>query len=114
MTARPGDLSFRATPEALAFWIHVTPRARREAVGGTHGDALRVAVRAPPAEGAANRACRAALAAAFAVRRGEVELDAASRGRRKRVHIRGDGEALARPLATLAARAGSAGGAPEP
>ena len=110
MTARPGGPSFRATPEGLSFWIHVTPRARREAVGGTHGDALRVAVRAPPAEGAANRACSEALAAAFAVRRSAVELDPSSRSRRKRVRIRGDGERLA---ARLAALAGAAGDAPE-
>lgn len=111
MTARPGDLSFRAAPEALDFWIHVTPRARREAVGGTHGDALRVAVRAPPAGGAANRACSEALARAFAVRRSQVELDPGSRGRRKRVRIRGDGAALARRLASLG---GAAGDAAEP
>lgn len=108
MTAPADDLSFRASPEALDFWIHVTPRARREAVGGTHGDALRVAVRAPPAQGAANRACAQALAAAFAVRGRDIELDPGSRARRKRVRIRGDGEALRRRLLALAASAGDA------
>ena len=35
----------------LGFWIHVSPRARREGVGGRHGDALRVAVKEPPVNG---------------------------------------------------------------
>lgn len=108
MTAPGGDLSFRATPQEVAFWIHVTPRARRETVGGTHGDALRVWVRAVPSGGAANRACREALASAFGARRSDIELDPASKGRRKRVRIRGDGAALARRLAALARSAGDA------
>ncbi len=74
----------------LASWIHVAPQARRKGVGGTHGGALRVAVAEPPAGGAANAACAQALARA-------------SRGRRKRVHIAADAEALAARLLELAA-----------
>jgi hypothetical protein len=48
---------FRKTATALEFWIHVTPRARRQSVRGIHGDALRVVVTATPARGAANEAC---------------------------------------------------------
>ena len=74
----------------FSFWIHVAPRARREGVGGLHGDALRVAVRAAPEAGRANLACVEALAAAFAVPRRQVALDPRSTGRRKRVRIEGD------------------------
>jgi uncharacterized protein (TIGR00251 family) len=87
----------RAGPEsgdALRFWIHVTPRARRELVGGRHGDALRVAVKEPPVDGKANAACSRALAEAFGVPRARVDLDPGARGRRKRVSITGDLEAL--------------------
>jgi len=86
----------------IAFWIHVSPRARRPAVGGSHGDALRVAVAAPAIRGRANAACAEALAAAFGVKRASVHLDPASRGRRKRVQIAGSPAALAERLATLA------------
>jgi hypothetical protein len=86
----------------LAFWIHVTPRARRPAVGGRHGDALRVAVAAAPADGRANAACLAALAEAFGVRARDVALCAGARGRRKRVQIAGDPAALASRLEALA------------
>jgi uncharacterized protein YggU (UPF0235/DUF167 family) len=102
LTPPEDDLRFSADSRGVAFWIHVTPRARRKGVGGTHGDALRVAVAEPPAGGAANAACARALARALGVGRGAVELDRASRGRRKRVRIAGDAVALAARLQELA------------
>jgi len=90
------------SPSGIAFWIHVTPGAKRVAVGGAHGDALRVAVQAPPSEGRANAACVAALAIAFGVKRPAIALDLAARGRRKRVSVAGDSAALAARLAALA------------
>jgi len=86
----------------FSFWIHVSPRARREGVGGRHGDALRVAVRAAPEAGRANAACVAALAEAFGVARGEVALDPRSTGRRKRVRVAGDTSLLERRFEALA------------
>ncbi|HEY5656568.1 MAG TPA: DUF167 domain-containing protein [Myxococcota bacterium] len=107
MTRAPGDLMFRASTTALEFWIHVTPRARRESVGGTHGDALRVCVAAAPVHGAANEACARALAAAFEVKRRDVQIEAGSRGRRKRVQVCGDPDALGQRLVALAAAGGT-------
>ena len=89
--------------DGLAFWIHVTPRARREAVGGRHGDALRVAVKAPPVGGKANAACVEALAEAFGVERRDVEIHSGARGRRKRVRVTGETRALEEKLQKLAA-----------
>jgi uncharacterized protein (TIGR00251 family) len=91
--------------EGLAFWVFVTPRARREAVGGRHGDALRVSVTAPPVEGKANAACAQALAEAFGVKRRDVELDPGARGRRKRVRLIGETRALQAKLRKLAGSA---------
>jgi uncharacterized protein (TIGR00251 family) len=87
----------------IAFAIHVSPGAKREAVGGARADALRVAVKAPPIEGRANAACAEALARAFGVKRAAVALDPAARGRRKRVQIAGNPAELAARLAALAA-----------
>jgi uncharacterized protein (TIGR00251 family) len=89
-------------PAGFGFWIHVTPRARRAAIGGRHGDALRVAVREAPEAGRANAACLAALAGAFAVSGARVELEAGARGRRKRVRVAGDRAALKRRFEELA------------
>jgi uncharacterized protein (TIGR00251 family) len=91
-----------ASAAGIAFWIHVSPGAKREAVGGARGDALRVAVQAPPLEGRANAACVDALARAFAVRRSAVALDPAARGRRKRVQISGNPAELSARLVALA------------
>jgi len=87
----------------VSFWIHVTPRARRPAVGGLHGDALRVSVAAPPLEGRANAACRRALADALGLPVAAVELRPEARGRRKRVQVRGEAAALEARLRELAA-----------
>jgi uncharacterized protein (TIGR00251 family) len=94
------------TQDGLAFWIHVTPRARRRGVGGSHADALRVAVASPASEGRANEDCRAALADAFAVPRRAVSLRSGERSRRKQVWISGDPARLERRLAELAMGAG--------
>lgn len=110
MTEGPGGLSVSRTSDreragrgdGLAFWIHVSPRARRCAVGGVHGDALRVAVKEPPLEGRANAAVRKALADALGVRGEAVELDPGSRGRRKRVRVRGEFAVLIERLRGLA------------
>ena len=106
MTDGGEALSLDSTAQGIAFWIHVTPRARVPRVGGRHGDALRVAVSEPPVEGRANGACQRALAEALGLRRREVEIDASSRGRRKRVLARGDGVVLAAQLRQLAASPG--------
>lgn len=103
MTAPRDDLRLSRTADGWAFWIHVTPRARRGGVGPGHGDALRVAVSEPPVAGAANAACVRSLARALGVRREAVELDPGSRGRRKRVRVRGDAASLEARLRHLAA-----------
>jgi len=103
LTIPGAGLTVQRAADRCTFWIRVTPRARHEAVGGLHGDALRVAVGAPPIEGAANAACVRLLAEALGVRRDAVELDPASRGRRKRVRVAGDPAALEARLRQLAA-----------
>jgi uncharacterized protein YggU (UPF0235/DUF167 family) len=102
LTPSPGDLKLSPSAGGVWLWIHVTPRARHSAVGGVRGDALRVTVTEPPVGGAANEACARQLARALGVRRGAVALDPAARGRRKRVHIEGDSQDLARRLQALA------------
>jgi uncharacterized protein (TIGR00251 family) len=89
-------------PSGVSFWIHVSPRARKQRVGGVHGDALRVAVSAPPVEGRANAACVQLLAKTLGKPPVCIELDPDSKGRRKRVAVRGDPDALSERLRALA------------
>jgi uncharacterized protein (TIGR00251 family) len=79
---------------ALVFDIQVVPRASRPAVGASVGERLRVAVAAPPADGAANAAVIEALAEAFGVPRRAVEIVRGQTGRRKTVRVAGGSAAL--------------------
>jgi uncharacterized protein (TIGR00251 family) len=106
LTAREAGLDIRRLAHGVVFWIHVTPRAPRERVGGGHGDALRVAVREPPVEGEANAGCVRALARALGVARAAVDLDPGAKGRRKRVQVAGEPAELERRLRALAGMAG--------
>ncbi|MFC4856241.1 DUF167 domain-containing protein [Actinophytocola glycyrrhizae] len=74
----------------MRFTIRVKPGARKEAVGGRHGEALVVAVQAPPVEGKANEAVRRALAKAFGVRKQDVVIVAGEKGRDKVVELPDD------------------------
>ena len=87
--------------DALIVDIQVVPRASRNAVGPMVGDRLRVAVTAPPVDGAANAAVIEALAEAFGVRRAAVAIIRGERGRRKTVSIAGASHAVLERLAGL-------------
>jgi len=75
--------------DSLTVDVLVVPRASRTAVGPMVGDRLRVAVTAPPVDGAANAAVIEAVAAAFSVRRAAVTIVRGERGKRKTVAIAG-------------------------
>jgi hypothetical protein len=59
------------------------------------GERLKVCVNAPAAEGAANRACREALAKAFGVSKGRVEIVSGHKSREKSILLRDIDEARA-------------------
>jgi uncharacterized protein len=89
----------RSAADALTIDVLVVPRASRTAVGPMVGDRLRVAVGAPPVDGAANAAVIEALAEAFGVRRSAVTIVRGERGRRKAVRIEGVTASALRRLA---------------
>ena len=75
--------------DGVRFAVHVQPRARQPGIDGTHGDALRVRVQAPPVEGAANDAVIAVIAGALGVPRRAVRIAAGLSGRQKLVDVDG-------------------------
>jgi uncharacterized protein len=85
--------------------VRVRPGARVDSVGGRwdgpRGPALLVSVRARAVEGAANAAVLAAVAAAFGLRRADVELVSGARGRDKVLDLSGDEQAIAARVAEL-------------
>jgi uncharacterized protein (TIGR00251 family) len=110
LTDRGPGLSLRRSSDGVSFWIHVSPRASRERVGGLHGDALRVAVQEPPVEGAANAACVRAIARVLDVGRDSVSIDPASKGRRKLVRVRVAEDRIEAALQALREQAGERDG----
>lgn len=92
-------------PEGVLLAVRAQPGARKNAVGGEHGGALKVAVTAPPEDGRANAAIVELLRDWLGLRRSEVELASGLTNRNKQVLIRGRSpEELA---ALLAAKLGS-------
>jgi uncharacterized protein len=97
-----GGGAFRVTEGAdgITFDVLVAPRAARERIGPVVGDRLKIAVTAPPVEGAANDAVVAAVARALGVARGRVAIVRGEGSRRKTVRVEGlgagDAEALLR------------------
>lgn len=73
----------------LVFKIHVQPRAARNRLQGLHGDALKLALTAPPVDGAANRLCRDFLAEVLALPRAAVEVVAGFKSRGKTIRVEG-------------------------
>jgi len=78
-------LAIASVPGGVEFPVHVVPGSRRERVVGLHGDALRIAVAAPPEKGRSNDALVRILAAALGVRSSEVAIVSGLASRRKRV-----------------------------
>ena len=70
--------------------IHAQPGARREAVCGMHGDALKIAVRQAAQDGKANAAIVDVLAAALNMSRQDIEVSSGQASRRKRLFAKGD------------------------
>jgi hypothetical protein len=75
--------------DALTFDVLVSPRSSRERLGPLVGDRVKVALTAPPVDGAANAALIALVAKAFAVPRSAVTIVRGETGRRKTVRVTG-------------------------
>lgn len=73
----------------VRFGVRVSPRASRDAILGVHDGALKVALTAPPVEGAANAALIALLAKALGVAKRAVTIASGEASRQKRVQIEG-------------------------
>ena len=69
--------------------VLVQPRASRTKVVGEHDGRLKIALAAPPVDGAANTALIAFLSDVLGVRKADVTLLEGDTGRRKRLAVRG-------------------------
>ncbi len=79
----------RDTARGATFAVKVHPRARRNAIAGTIGDALKLALTAPPVEGKANDACIQYLAEVLGVSRSAITIVSGETSRQKVVRVAG-------------------------
>lgn len=84
-----------ATRDGVVLHVRVQPRSSRNEVVGVVGDCLKIRVKAPPVEGAANEACRQFLSKLFGVAKGRVRLLSSAKSRQKRFLLEGLDEGTA-------------------
>ena len=75
--------------DGLTLTIKVLPRSKREAFAGEQDGALKIALTAPPVDGAANEALIAFLAKSFGVAKRKVTIVRGETSRQKVVCIAG-------------------------
>ncbi len=75
--------------KGVTFSVKVHPRARKNAITGVVGDALKLALTAPPVEGRANQAVIEFFADLFAIPRSSVTIASGETNRNKLVRIAG-------------------------
>jgi uncharacterized protein (TIGR00251 family) len=73
----------------LSFEIRVHPRAKKNAITGEVGDALKLALTAPPVDGKANAACIEFFAKLLKVPRSSVTIAAGQASRNKMIRVSG-------------------------
>ena len=76
-------------PTSATIDVHVQPRAKETEIVGMHGDAVKIRLRSPPVDGAANEELIRLLSKTLGVQRADVELVGGVSSRRKRIRING-------------------------
>jgi len=82
-------ITIRDTPAGVTFSVKVHPRAKKNAITGEVGGALKVALTAPPLKGRANEACVAFFAEFLNVSRSSVTIAAGQTSRNKVIRVSG-------------------------
>ena len=73
--------------DACILRLHIQPKASRDQVVGLHGDALKIAICAPPVDGKANAYLIKFLAKEFTVSKAAVIVESGQSSRQKRIRI---------------------------
>ena len=74
---------------SVSFSIRVHPRAKKNAITGELGDALKISLTTPPVEGRANEACIDFLAKLLKVPRSSVTIASGQTSRNKVIRVAG-------------------------
>ena len=77
------------TTDGITFAVKVHPRAKKNAITGDVGDALKLALTAPPVDGKANEACIEFFANLLNLPRSSVTIAAGQSSRNKVIRVTG-------------------------
>ncbi len=77
------------SPECVTFAVKIHPRAKKNAITGEVGDALKLALTAPPVDGKANEACIDFFAKLLNLPRSFVTIAAGQTSRNKVIRVAG-------------------------
>jgi uncharacterized protein len=81
--------AIKNSPNGVTFAVKVHPRAKKNAITGEVGDALKLALTAPPAGGKANAACIEFFAKLLNLPRSSVTIAAGQTSRNKVIRVLG-------------------------
>jgi uncharacterized protein len=82
-------ISIHHSSSGATFSVKVHPRARKNAITGELGDALKLSLTAPPVEGRANQACIEFLANLLNLPRSSVTIASGQNSRSKVIQVSG-------------------------
>jgi uncharacterized protein len=82
-------IPIHASDGAVTFAVKVHPRARKNAITGELGDALKLSLTSPPIDGRANQACIEFFAKLLKVSRSSVTIASGHSSRNKVVRVAG-------------------------
>ncbi|MGC2194383.1 MAG: DUF167 domain-containing protein [Terriglobales bacterium] len=82
-------IPIRESAGGVTFAVKVHPRAKKNAIAGELGDALKLALTAPPVEGKANEACIEFFSNLLEVPRSSVTIAAGQTSRNKVIRVAG-------------------------
>jgi len=80
--------TIRDTAQGAQFVLRVQPRSSRNAIAGVIGDAVKLAITAPPVDGKANQAVIDFLAKLFSVPKSSITILSGETGRNKLIAVR--------------------------
>ena len=81
--------AIKENSEGVSFAVKVHPRAKKNAITGELGDALKVSLTTPPVEGRANEACVEFFANLLKVPRSSVTIASGLSSRNKVIRVAG-------------------------
>lgn len=82
-------IKLQQSGDAVTFAVRVHPRAKKDAITGEIGDALKVALSAPPVDGRGNEACIEFFAKLLKLPRSSITIASGASSRNKVIRVAG-------------------------